>query len=247
MSARLCGRWRFCLVGVLGFSLWLKRRMDVFLRCVLEEGSGCDVSQRSRSTNQQQLVLGRIGRGGGFLLLLRSTSCQDVDTVPPHHQAQNLIPGQMCCSGGQASLCLRSSTISARKLNSSLVSLALLWCSAKLKPPQLCWKCFISPKLSCAGVSLRWSSTSVSGVVSGCHRRWGQERPASTPDQPAQGAAKAACFSARSGALINLGCGSSSITVHVSHQSPLSSGIPCPCLPVHWCQDAGRVGGSCTH
>lgn len=53
------------------------------------------------------LVLGRIGRGGGggsSLLLLRSTSCQDVDTIPPqhHHQAKNLIPGQMCCSGAQA-------------------------------------------------------------------------------------------------------------------------------------------------
>lgn len=138
----------------------------------------------------------------------------------PHHHAQNMIPGQMCCSGGQADLCvcvafLHHSTISARKLNSSLVISVLLWCSAKLNPPQLCCKWFASQKLSrvcgaAAGISLRRSPTSVSGLVESLatragHRRRGQKRPASTPDQPGERCRRG------SGALINLG---SSIRVH---------------------------------
>lgn len=114
----------------------------------------------------------------GSSLFLRSTPCQDVDTGPPRHQEQNSIPGQMCCSGSQAwepvsLFCvavLHHSTVS----NSSLVSSVLLRCSAKLSPPP-----FISQKLS------RLSRFRVLRDT-GCGRRWGQRRPPSTPDQPAQ-------------------------------------------------------------
>lgn len=60
-----------------------------------------------------------------------------------HHQAQNLIPGQMCCSGAQAwePICVCVAALDPRKLSSPLVRPLLLWCSAKLSPAQLCWKC----------------------------------------------------------------------------------------------------------
>lgn len=113
--------------------------------------------KRSRSTKQQPLVLGRIGRGWwGSSLLLRSTSCQDVDTVPPPPPSAEFDPRadvllRRSSMGADLRVCvavLHHATISARELNSPLVRSVLSWCSAKLGPPLLCRERFISQALS---------------------------------------------------------------------------------------------------
>lgn len=124
-----------------------------------EEGSGCDVAQCSRSTKQQQLVLGGMGwGGGGSSLLLRSTSCQDVDTVPPPPPSAEFDPWadvllRRSSMGAHLSGCvavLLHSTMSACKLASPLASLvAWCWCSEKPNPPWPCRQWVISQKLPC--------------------------------------------------------------------------------------------------
>lgn len=113
---------------------------------------------------------------------------------PPNHQAQNLIPGQMCCSGGQAResiscVCakvLHHLMISARKLSSSLAGSALLGGGGggltEAQPSLAAQKLL---HIGGAGMSPHRSPTSVDVVGESLASR--RKRPAPSPDQAGGG------------------------------------------------------------
>lgn len=146
---------------------------SILLRCVLEEGSRCDVAQRSTSTKQQQLVLGRIGRGGGgppFFSVPLPARMWILFPPPPSAESDPWadVPLRRSSMGADLRVCvavLHHATISARKLNSSLARSVLLWCSAKLSPPLLCCKRFISRV--CGGLRLEFLCTGAPHQLAG--------------------------------------------------------------------------------
>lgn len=186
MSACLCGRWCFCLVHVLEFSLWLKRWMAAFVTSV-QSLSFCGVfwrrdrgvKWRSAPEVQNSSSWSSAGSGGVVGVLPSSPfhflpGCGYCSPPPPSAEfdpwADVLL--RRSSMGADLRVCvavLHHAGISARKLNSSLVRSVLLWCSAKLSPPQLCCKRFISQTLSrvCGGLRLEFLCTGAPRQLAG--------------------------------------------------------------------------------
>lgn len=139
MSACLCGRWCFCLVSSLAETkdgcFCEHSTESIFLRCVSEEASGCDVVQRSRRTK-------RVLPSSPFHFL---PGCGYCSPPPPSKELDPRADVLLRRSSMGADVCvsvavLHHLTTSARKRRR--------WCSAKLRPPQLRCEWSSSPKLS---------------------------------------------------------------------------------------------------